>query len=353
MSNEDTNKKPEPQITFANRFDYEEGSIFQTIRAGVAYFVHLLTWVLSLGSPVLISVFVRNGQHGLLAALLGLTVMAYLPWERGYISDLATIFVRFQVYWYKKCSVIYVSKESMPQRCVDDPKQQKRPSLYAVHPHGAFAMGWSILYSSKIMHEGKVRFVFAPGLYISPLFRLWSRMVGRPGSSSKTSMIRYMKDIQNETGRPGDLALIPGGFEDATLSCIDKDRVYIKKRVGFIKLALQHGFNVVPTYSFGENQTYSNVQGLWKFRLWLNSLSVPGIVVFGSWLFPLLPKRHPKGLTVVVGEPLVLPTISDPTRDEVKLWHDKYMASLVRLFEEHKEAYYGPEIAKTAKLELW
>jgi hypothetical protein len=55
----------------------------------------------------------------------------------------------------------------------------------------------------------------------------------------------------------------------------------------------------------------------------------------------------------VVGDPLVLPKISKPSREEVKLWHDKYIASLVKLFEENKEDYYGPEFAKTAKLELW
>ena len=95
------------------------------------------------------------------------------------------------------------------------------------------------------------------------------------------------------------------------------------------------------------------MQGLWKFRLWLNSFGVPAIVVFGSWLLPLLPKRNPRGIKVVVGDALVLPTIPDPTREEVKLWHDKYIASLVRLFEDHKEEYYGSEIAKTTKLELW
>ena len=129
--------------------------------------------------------------------------------------------------------------------------------------------------------------------------------------------------------------------------------MYIKKRVGFVKLALQHGYNVVPVYSFGENNTYANVQGLWKFRLWLNNMGLPAIVVFGSWLMPLLPKRDRKGIKVVVGEPLQLPTIPNPTREEVTLWHDKYMASLVRLFDEHKEDYYGPEIDKTTKLELW
>ena len=207
-------------------------------------------------------------------------------------------------------------------------------------------MGWSVLFCSKIMNEGKVRFCFSPVLYASPFFRLWCRLVGRPGSASKASMIGYMKNKDH-------LALPPGGFEEATITCWEKDRVFIKKRIGFVKLAVQNGYNLVPVYAFGENQTYSNVQGMWKLRLWLNGMGVPAIVVFGAWHAPLLPKRNPRGLLVVVGKPIVLPTISNPTREEVKLCHDKYVAALIRLFEEHKEDYYGPEVSKTVKLELW
>lgn len=351
--NEDMSEKSEPQTIFAHHWHNEKSSIFQTLSGGSVLCVFLSTWFASLGSPVLGLIWAITGKYGLIAALLAATLMAYLPWEKGYISYLFSTFARCNTLYYKKCSVVYESKESMPGSSKDDREKPQRPKLYAVHPHGAFCMGWSVLFCSKIMDEGRVRFVFSPALYVSPLFRLWCRLVGRPGSASKASMIGYMKDVRSESGRPDHLALPPGGFEEATISCVDKDRVYIKKRVGFIKLALQNGYNVVPVYSFGENQTYSNMQGLWKFRLWLNSLNVPGIVVFGSWLFPLLPKRHPKGLKVVVGDPLVLPTLTDPSREDVKLWHDKYIASLVRLFEEHKEEYYGPEIAKTAKLELW
>ena len=47
--------------------------------------------------------------------------------------------------------------------------------------------------------------------------------------------------------RPGDnenIALIPGGFEEATLFARDKHRVYLRRRAGFIKYALRHGYVV-------------------------------------------------------------------------------------------------------------
>mmetsp|Transcript_18927 Transcript_18927/g.28050 ORF Transcript_18927/g.28050 Transcript_18927/m.28050 type:complete len:195 (+) Transcript_18927:491-1075(+) len=191
-----------------------------------------------------------------------------------------------------------------------------------------------------------VRFCFSPALYMSPFFRLWSRLCGNPGRADKPSMVKYMKRKEN-------VALPPGGFEEATLTSKHHDRVYIKKRVGFVKLALQHGYDIVPVYCFGENATYSNVQGAWKLRLKMNSFGIPAILTFGAWFLPLLPKRSKYGLYVVCGDALKLPTIENPTREEVKVWHDKYMAALVKVFEDHKCDAYGEEEGKTKKLELW
>lgn len=352
MSNESTNGtvKKLPSSSSSSQHAYfssnEKSSLFETLIGGCVVLVFLGTWITSVVSPFLVPYWVLRGQYLPLCVLGVVITGAYLPWNKGYISNLFSLFARYNTFYYKKCSVIFQSKESVPQ---NDQKDQG-PLLYAVHPHGAFCMGWSVLFCSKIMNEGSVRFCFSPILYKSPFFRLWCRLVGRPGNASKASMIDYMKGKDES---PCHIALPPGGFEEATISYFEKDRVYIKKRVGFVKLALQNGYNVVPVYTFGENETYFNLQGLWKLRLWLNGLGVPAIVIFGSWLCPLLPKRNPRGLRVVVGDPVVLPTIANPTREEVKLWHDKYIAALIRLFDEHKEGYYGSEIAKTTKLELW
>lgn len=56
---------------------------------------------------------------------------------------------------------------------------------------------------------------------------------------------------------------------------------------------------------------------------------------------------------VVVGRPLAVPKIESPTKEEVARWHEKYVFELRRIYEEHKEAAYGPEEGKEAKLEVW
>ena len=69
-------------------------------------------------------------------------------------------------------------------------------------------------------------------------------------------------------------------------------------------------------------------------------------------MLPLLP-RGTVDMRIVVGPPIVLPKIEKPTKEEVKKWHDTYVAALVKLFDEHKEVAYGPEVGKVTKLEVW
>ena len=46
----------------------------------------------------------------------------------------------------------------------------------------------------------------------------------------------------------------------------------------------------------------------------------------------------------VVGEPLKLPRIAEPTKAQVDEWHDKYIKALQALFNRHK-AKYAPGAA--------
>ena len=157
-------------------------------------------------------------------------------------------------------------------------------------------------------------------------------------------MISYLKAGMN-------LALPPGGFEEATLTSLKHDRVFIRKRTGFIKLCLMHGVAVRPVYAFGERSTFWNLQGMWGARLALNRLGFPAILIWGHPFIPILPKSNVR-LHIVVGNPVILPKIEKPSKEDIKVWHDKYMAALVRLFEEHKVEAYGEE-GKGLKLDLW
>ncbi len=45
-----------------------------------------------------------------------------------------------------------------------------------------------------------------------------------------------------------NISLVPGGFEEATLTDINSEKIFIKERKGFIKDALKYGYKVHPIY---------------------------------------------------------------------------------------------------------
>lgn len=157
-------------------------------------------------------------------------------------------------------------------------------------------------------------------------------------------MLSYLKKGEH-------LALPPGGFEEATLTSLNHDRAFIKKRTGFVKLCLKHGTAIRPIYVFGEKSCYWNIQGAFKTRLAMNRYGLPAIFALGNPILPILP-RWDTDLYIAMGEPILVPKIDNPSKEQVSQWHKKYMAALTKLFEDHKEEAYGPD-AKTIKLELW
>ena len=53
--------------------------------------------------------------------------------------------------------------------------------------------------------------------------------------------------------------LVPGGARESLNGEKDQIRLVLKKRKGFIKLAIKHGVPLVPTFSFGEQRVYDLV----------------------------------------------------------------------------------------------
>jgi hypothetical protein len=147
-----------------------------------------------------------------------------------------------------------------------------------------------------------------------------------------------------ETGK--SCTLVPGGFSEATITCVGKERIYIKDRKGFIKYALRAGYSLTPVYVFGESDLYHNPQGMWDFRLWLNTLQlqIPGVVPFGHPLAPLAPRQIP--VRIVCGSPLQLPVIKNPSDEDVHFYHEKYVNAIEELYYRNVDGYHKDVYSK-------
>ena len=133
--------------------------------------------------------------------------------------------------------------------------------------------------------------------------------------------------------------ILPGGSEEIIISEAGKECIYIKNRAGFIKYALQHGYNLAIGYTFGESDLYKTIPYWKEWRLqFFKKTKIPLFMAYGPfwWLgMPFLPSRN-KPLQTVFGNPIQLPHKPNPTNEEIEYYHDLYMKKLEDLFERNK-----------------
>lgn len=166
-------------------------------------------------------------------------------------------------------------------------------------------------------------------------------------------------DAANSDGFTSNAAmLLVGGAQEAIHARPGNHTLVLKKRKGFVKIALQTGAPLVPVYSFGEVELFrqvSNPPGSKLRRLQECCKRITGVapvMANGRGLFQysfgLVPYRRP--LTTVVGAPIVTEKRENPTKAEVDELHAKFCQELINLFETHKTKYL--ENAENLKLVL-
>ena len=226
-------------------------------------------------------------------------------------------------------------------------------TLWCMHPHGtSIGFGFSLNGAVRFKTGDDMRYaprelvdsvpvnrratcdgVMAPVLFRIPLLRQILLGFGCATPATKKRMCDLMK-------RGVDFGILPGGMNEVALYTQGRDRIYT--RPGFVKYALQHGVCLLPAFTFGESDLYTNLQvGLYR-KICEFTLSRFGFIIpvfWGPrWWCPLLP-RDDVALHTVVAEPVKLPKIANPSRSDVKKYHGAYVAALTRLYDTHKAQF--------------
>jgi len=218
--------------------------------------------------------------------------------------------------------------------------------VFGYHPHGiigigtfgAFlveASGFSTLFPDLTVCVQALNFVT-----IIPFSREFLMACGVCDVSKESC------DYNLSRGR--SIVIVPGGAKEALDAHPgDMTRLTLASRMGFVRLALQHGASLVPVFSFGENNVYNqipNPKGSWTRRIQDTMQSVLGFSMpafFGrgifNYSFGFLPFRTP--INTVVGSPIDVPKITNPTKEEIATWHRKYIESLQQLFADNRLKY--------------
>lgn len=152
-----------------------------------------------------------------------------------------------------------------------------------------------------------------------------------------------------KSGRAVVIAL--GGAEEALNARPGMHKLKLRSRKGFVKEALRSGASLVPVYSFGENDVYEQLENpegslVRRFQKWCKAwtgVSMP--FFYGRGLFQtnfgLLPLQRP--INTVVGAPIDVPQVLDPTDEEVDRFHNQYCAALTQLFDDNKSRFGVPK----------
>lgn len=122
------------------------------------------------------------------------------------------------------------------------------------------------------------------------------------------------------------VSLVPGGYEEATLTSEKEYRCYLKNRKGFVKFALMYGYKLHPVFVFNENKCFKVTDTLMNFRLFLNQWKLPSAVFFPK-KYLIMPDPNLE-IYIVIGKGLQLPRIEKPTKEQVDKYHTMYLEEL-------------------------
>lgn len=215
-----------------------------------------------------------------------------------------------------------------------------RPYIVGYEPHSVLPQGLCAFCEYAVVAPppgiAGTRILVSSAGFLAPVMRhLWWWLGCRPVSRSEVK--RLLSSGQT-------VALCPGGVRECLYMQPGSEVAYLRKRYGFVRMALEHGAPLVPVFAFGQSDLYSYCRpfldfpkGIISRGLWgkmARRMGFAPMLVWGVWGTPM-PRRVP--LTIVVGKPIEVPKIEGPVPPElVEEYLKKFISSLEGLFENHK-----------------
>ncbi|XP_053329987.1 diacylglycerol O-acyltransferase 2-like [Spea bombifrons] len=161
--------------------------------------------------------------------------------------------------------------------------------------------------------------------------------------------------VLSKSGRGNAVVIVVGGAAES-LSCQPGvTTLILSRRQGFVRLALENGTDLVPSFSFGETDLYQQVHFPEGSILRAAQCKFQKLFGFAPCFFygrgltscqskGFIPYSRP--VTTVIGEPVTVPQIKDPSPQIVDQYHEMYKRSLLKLFHEYKTKYGLGEAAE-------
>ncbi|SJL07119.1 related to diacylglycerol acyltransferase type 2b [Armillaria ostoyae] len=230
-----------------------------------------------------------------------------------------------------------------------------RTYIFGYHPHGIIGMGAMATFATEATGFSKAFPGITPHLltlssnFKLPFYRdliMWMGIA----SVSKRSCSNILE------GGPGQsIAIVIGGAAESLSARPGTVDLTLKKRLGFIKIAIQQGANLVPVFSFGENDIFQQMPNEKGTTVYIIQKKFQSIFGFTFPLFHgrgllnynlgLMPYR--RRIVVVIGRPIHVKQIDKPDIEEIRRIQSLYIDELTRIWDTYKN-----DFAKARKREL-
>lgn len=254
--------------------------------------------VLALGIPVCFSFTI----YLLLCTSYRWLTLLYVLWawvidknrcERG---GRRSEWVRSWIWWKYFCDYFPARLEKVP----DAEFSKDKNYLFCSFPHGVIPIGPFCAFISNHLgyrehfpHHTPYPLTLTINFF-TPFFRELAFAFGSASVSAKS--------ITHILSKPdgGNIAIVSVGGASEAYNCKPGQyKLILKKRKGFVKLALQIGSPIVPVMSFGETDTFDQVDSpegskLRKFQEFVRKLTgIAPIIAKGRGPLGMMPRRKP------------------------------------------------------------
>jgi 2-acylglycerol O-acyltransferase 2 len=143
------------------------------------------------------------------------------------------------------------------------------------------------------------------------------------------------------------ITIVVGGARESLDAQPYTTRLVLKRRKGFVKMALRTGADLVPVFGFGENDLYDQVTSTSHPKVHRAQLLVKKALGFTIPLFHargvfnydvgLMPYRRP--VNIVVGKPIRVTQSVKPSQEEIDSLHDAYVKELQTIWDTWQDEF--------------
>jgi 2-acylglycerol O-acyltransferase 2 len=225
-----------------------------------------------------------------------------------------------------------------------------RKYIFGYHPHGIISHGAFAAFGTEALGFSQL----FPGItntlltldtnFRIPIYREYALAMGLASVSRASCENLLSKGGANGEGMGRAITIVVGGARESLDAQPNSLKLVLKRRKGFVKLALRTGADLVPVLAFGENELYDQVRSdnhplVHKAQLVVKKLlgfTIPLFFARGVFNYDvgMMPFRRP--LNIVVGRPIKVVQSKNPDSDYVDEVHAKYIEELERIWKEWK-----------------